>query len=205
MIAFALVVCAALSVNALFAAAGLTAARRYAVQTTLVRGAGAIVLAGATAAELGALALRGDDVSTGLCILAFGAAAAGAACDAASGYVFDAITLPCLGAMAVYGGITHTLPAFLMGAGATGGSLTLLYALTRGRGLGGGDVKLAFCIGGGAGVAGGVEALGIAFILGGVYAGYLLLTKRGQRGDALRFAPYMVAGMVLAMLAGSPG
>jgi prepilin signal peptidase PulO-like enzyme (type II secretory pathway) len=203
MIVFALIGCAVIGVNSLFAAAGLVAAMRYGISATLSRGVGLAMLVSATVVEFAVLSLRTNDTGTGLLVLAFGAVAAGAACDAACGYVFDTITLPCLGAMLLYAAITQSVGPFIAGAAIAGGSLALLHALTRGRGLGLGDVKLACCIGGGAGLAAGIEALGIAFVLGGVYAAYLLVTKRGQRGDELRFAPYMAAGMALAVLAGA--
>jgi prepilin signal peptidase PulO-like enzyme (type II secretory pathway) len=202
-ILFAMLASAAICVNAVFATAGLAAAARYGIRVNLAQGPGLFVLVGSTVAELAALTWRGYDASTGLLVLAFGAVAAGAACDAASGYVFDVITLPCLGILLACAAITHAFVQVSLGATVAGGSLALLYALTRGRGLGLGDVKLACCIGAGAGVMGGIEALGIAFTLGGAYAAYVLLTKRGERGDEMRFAPYMAAGMALALAFGA--
>lgn len=203
MICFAIIVCVVVCLNAGFAAVGLAAAARYGICTTFARGAGLLVLTGGTATEFAALALHSYHTATGLFMLGFSAVTVGAACDAASGYVFDVITLPCLGLMFAYAAITHSVAPVVAGATIAGGSLAVLYALTRGRGLGLGDVKLACCIGGAAGVIGGMESLGIAFVLGGAYAGYLLLTKRGQRGDELRFAPYMATGMALAVLFGT--
>jgi leader peptidase (prepilin peptidase)/N-methyltransferase len=90
------------------------------------------------------------------------------------------------------------------GALAVGGTLFALYGVTRGRGLGLGDVKLGAAIGAGFGVTTGLIALGAAFIAGGAYAGWLLATGRGRRGDAIRFGPFLAAG-ALAMSFTSAG
>ncbi|MDQ6943875.1 MAG: prepilin peptidase, partial [Candidatus Eremiobacteraeota bacterium] len=84
------------------------------------------------------------------------------------------------------------------GAYAVGGSLLTLHVLTRGRGLGLGDVKLGTAIGAGFGPAAGLVALGAAFVLGGAFASWLLLTGRARRGDAIRFGPFLAAGTVAA-------
>ena len=87
------------------------------------------------------------------------------------------------------------------GAYAVGGALLLLHLLTRGRGLGLGDVKLGTAIGAGFGPAMGLAALGAAFVLGGAYASWLLVTRRARRGDAIRFGPFLAAGTLAAALA----
>jgi leader peptidase (prepilin peptidase)/N-methyltransferase len=69
-----------------------------------------------------------------------------------------------------------------------------------GRGLGLGDAKLACCIGAALGPSDGLASLGIAFVLGGAYAGFLLVSRRGRRSDAVPFAPYLAFGTVLMSL-----
>ncbi len=86
------------------------------------------------------------------------------------------------------------------GAYAVGGALLALHLLTGGRGLGLGDVKLGTAIGIGFGPIAGLLALGTAFVLGGAYAGWLLLARRARRGDAVRFGPFLAAGTLLAAL-----
>lgn len=199
------VTCLAFFVNALYALAAISSASRFGIELSLLRcRAGLVVLAG-TLAQCVAVSRQSNLGSAGLLIVAFGAVIIGAACDAECGYVFDIVTLPCLGAMSVLALVTGSVRAFAVGAAVAGGALLVLYALTRGRGLGLGDVKLACCIGGAVGAAGGLEALGVAFVLGGAYASYLLFTKRGRRGDELRFAPYLAAGMVAVVLYGIQG
>jgi prepilin signal peptidase PulO-like enzyme (type II secretory pathway) len=87
------------------------------------------------------------------------------------------------------------------GAAAVGGMLLTLHLMTNGRGLGLGDVKLGVAIGTGFGLSLGVVALGVAFVIGGAYAVGLLATGRAQRGDAIRFGPFLATGAFAAALA----
>lgn len=118
--------------------------------------------------------------------------------DARTGCIPDRVTRPtsaiALG-LAVASGVMVTA---LCGALAVGGSLLCLYAITRGRGLGLGDVKLGAAIGIGLGPAAGLAALGGAFVLGGLYACWLLATRRASRRDAVSFGPFLAAGTALA-------
>jgi prepilin signal peptidase PulO-like enzyme (type II secretory pathway) len=168
-----------------------------------MRGFGLAVLAAGTPFEVSAIALHVRACAVPEAIVACGAVLASAACDAECGYVFDAITAPCLAALTALAAAQHQFPALALGVALSGGSLALMYALTLGRGLGLGDVKLACCIGAAAGAANGIWAIGIAFVLGAAYAVYLLASKRGQRGDELRFAPYLAAGMGAVLLHGA--
>lgn len=199
----ALLTCVALSVNCSYAVAALSAAARNGIYVRLGRGIGLGIILTGTAIEC-AILFNAHDVVTQIAILvAFGAVIVSAACDASCGYVFDAITAPCLAVMFVVSIVFHTFVDVSWGAAAAGGSLYLLHAVTKGRGLGLGDAKLACCIGACAGVLGGLEALGVAFVLGGVIAGFLLLSKRARRGTELRFAPYLATGLAIVMLHGS--
>jgi prepilin signal peptidase PulO-like enzyme (type II secretory pathway) len=118
-----------------------------------------------------------------------------AATDSFSGYVFDAVTLPAGVAILTFAWFQHHLPAAAAGALTAGTAMGLLYVVTLGRGIGLGDVKLACCIGSALGAYDSLLSLGVAFVSGGVYAAYLLLTRRRSRGDEMRFAPYLAAGM----------
>jgi leader peptidase (prepilin peptidase)/N-methyltransferase len=180
--------------------AAFAAAARYDISFTLRSRWAVALLAAGTLVEVAAL--QSDPALQLMLIVTFGAVIVGAASDAACGYVFDALTLPCLLIVCAMSLLAGAFAPFALGAAACGGSLVLLYLLTRRRGLGLGDVKLACCIGGACGALGGIEALGIAFVLGGTYAFVLLATKRAQRGKELRFAPYMAAGMAIVVMHG---
>ncbi len=118
--------------------------------------------------------------------------------DARTGLIPDALTrataFAALGCAAANG----AAPLACGGAYAVGGSLLVLHLLTRGRGLGLGDVKLGTAIGTGFGPGAGLVALGAAFVLGGAFASWLLLTGRARRGDTIRFGPFLAAGTVAA-------
>ncbi|MDO5719818.1 MAG: A24 family peptidase [Actinomycetaceae bacterium] len=77
-----------------------------------------------------------------------------------------------------------------------------LWLLRRiGAGVGGGDVKLAPVIGGWLGLYGGgiaVSGLAMAFILGGTFALFLLLSARATWKSAVAFGPAMISGAVCA-------
>jgi leader peptidase (prepilin peptidase)/N-methyltransferase len=133
-------------------------------------------------------------------VICIAACAAAAVTDLETGYIFDTVTYPAAAAIAALSLLHQDAAHAAAGAAAGGGALSALYALTRRSGIGLGDVKLACCSGLALGAAREVESLGIAFVAGGTYAAYLLLTGKGRRGDALRFAPYMAAG-VCAVLA----
>lgn len=198
-----LVMAAAVTLNCAFCAVGVLAAHRYRIDMTLTRGRGLAIAMAATVLECVTLLYYPQTDSTAVLILAFGAAIAGAACDAACGYVFDAITFPGFAAMLVVAVLTHAAMPVLAGAAEAGGALGLLYVMTRGRGLGLGDVKIACCIGAASGTRTALEVLGVAFVLGGAYAGFLLATGRGSRKDEMRFAPYLLAGFAAVALRGA--
>jgi leader peptidase (prepilin peptidase)/N-methyltransferase len=197
------IVALAASINFAYAVIGQLTAKRYGIGLSLRRSPASWIVSIGTILECIAVALQHSVALQAMLIVAFGAVVTGAACDAACGYVFDSLTLPCALLLFALALATKSVVPFVLGAGTCAGSLLLLYALTRGRGLGLGDVKLACCIGGVSGPLGGLESLGAAFVLGGVYAAFLLVAKRATRGDELRFAPYLAAGMTLVLLYGA--
>ncbi|HET9097708.1 MAG TPA: prepilin peptidase, partial [Candidatus Baltobacteraceae bacterium] len=148
--------------NCAYAAAGIAGASRCGIVLRSSHGAGLAIFAVGTVVEYAAVNAHAG-ISQIMLLVAFGAVITGAACDAACGYVFDSITLPCLALLLLVSIESQTLAAFSVGVLVCGGALMMLYAVTRGRGLGLGDVKLACCIGAAAGAVGGVEAIGIAF------------------------------------------
>lgn len=95
--------------------------------------------------------------------------------------------------------------ALLAGVVAFGALLTVALASPRGMGMG--DVKLAAFIGVGLGYLGwGELVVGVfaGFVLGGLIAIGLLITRLRERGDLIPFGPYLAAGAFLALLTGGP-
>ncbi len=120
--------------------------------------------------------------------------------DARTGFIPDALTRTTAVAAVGFAYANGVAPLACGGAYAVGGALLALHVLTRGRGLGLGDVKLGTAIGAGFGPGPGLVALGAAFVLGGAYASWLLLTHRARHGDSIRFGPFLAAGTLAAVL-----
>lgn len=97
---------------------------------------------------------------------------------------------------------TPTLAESLGGLGLGLGVFLLLALLSRG-GIGGGDVKLAALMGLYLGPWGVLRSLLLAFLLGGVISGLLLLTRRKKRKDPIPFAPFLACGAALGLLGGN--
>jgi leader peptidase (prepilin peptidase)/N-methyltransferase len=92
--------------------------------------------------------------------------------------------------------------AELLGGGAIGFGLLFLIAVIYPAGMGMGDVKLATFIGLVVGFPSVFAALLISFVAGGLIGGGLLLTGLKGRKDPIPFAPFLVAGGMVAMLYG---
>ena len=88
-----------------------------------------------------------------------------------------------------------SLSGLLIGSG----FLLFLWAVTAGEGIGFGDVKLMIPIGLLFGPTSTILVLAFAFILGGAFGAYLLITKQATRKTAIAFGPYL-AGVAMAFL-----
>ena len=94
-----------------------------------------------------------------------------------------------------------------LAAAITGGAAFLLALLAPGGGLGLGDVKLLGLLGLFLGWLGwGVLAVGVAlgFALGAVAAAGMLASRRARLRDHLAFGPWLIAGALVAVVAGRP-
>lgn len=90
-----------------------------------------------------------------------------------------------------------TLANALWGSVLGGGLLGFVHVLSP-RGMGLGDVKLAAVLGWwlGTGIC---TCLYLAFMLGGGYGVFLLLTRRFQKDMVVPFAPFLAGGGILAL------
>ena len=91
--------------------------------------------------------------------------------------------------------------SLLAGAGAFLAFLLILIAFPRG--MGAGDVKLAGLLGLLVGYPGILISVWIAIVGGGAVAIALLLLRRKGRKDAIPFGPFLAAGALVVVLAGS--
>lgn len=95
----------------------------------------------------------------------------------------------------------------VLAAAITGGAAFLLALLAPRGGLGLGDVKLLGLLGLFLGWLGwGVLVLGVAlgFVLGAVVAAGMLASRRAGLRDHLAFGPWLIAGALVAVVAGRP-
>jgi leader peptidase (prepilin peptidase)/N-methyltransferase len=90
----------------------------------------------------------------------------------------------------------------LLAGGAIGFGLLFIIVYVYPAGMGMGDVKLATFIGLVVGFPAVFVALLISFVAGGLVGGGLLLTGLKGRKDPIPFAPFLVAGGMVAMLYG---
>lgn len=183
-----------------FAAAARISARRCGVALNFRDRKAAALLAGGVSAGVAVFAghPRLDDAIAFAVVAAAGAVCA--ASDAASGFVFDAVTIPAFTMLLVAAGVNGRLASSIAGAASACGVIVAIYAATRGRGIGLGDAKLAACIGAALGVRASLCALGIAFVAGALCGVAALLFRRIDRRAEIRFAPYLAAGTIAAVL-----
>ncbi len=78
-----------------------------------------------------------------------------------------------------------------------------LNLLSKGKGMGFGDVKLSFVMGLLLGWPGIVTAILSAFIIGGIWGGYLLLLKMRGMKDRVPFGPILVLGFLISFFFGN--
>ncbi|NEY36793.1 prepilin peptidase [Streptomyces sp. PRKS01-65] len=124
----------------------------------------------------------------------------------------DALTLPLAGAALALLGLAARVPGHagewttaLLGTLVLGGGYFALF-LVNPEGMGFGDVKLALGAGavlGWYGWAALMLGAVAGLLLGALYGGALVLTRRGGRGTAVPFGPFLIAGALLGVLAGA--
>lgn len=79
----------------------------------------------------------------------------------------------------------------------------LLITLVITDAFGGGDIKLMAVCGFFLGYKGAIVAIFIALLLGGGYAGYLLISKKAKRGAHIAFGPYLCIGVAVSLFYGA--
>ncbi|GAC1388861.1 MAG: hypothetical protein NVSMB31_03780 [Vulcanimicrobiaceae bacterium] len=121
--------------------------------------------------------------------------------DLRYGYVFDAVTVPAALLILMFAYLNGSIGPAGFAGGLCAAFMLLLFLISAGRGIGLGDLKLAACMGLALGLIGGFLALAASFIVGGVHGACLLISRRAQRGDTLRFAPYLAFGSLVSIAA----
>ena len=156
------------------------------------------VLVGGSAAG-GILAERQPGIEAALVVATLATCAiASTITDARNGVIVDRVTIPATALILTSAVAAGQAGASVEGSLASGGTLGLLWMLSRGRAIGLGDIKFAACIGAALGSVQGELALGVAFVLGGVYA-VTALMRGARRSDATCFAPYLAIASFAVM------
>lgn len=81
-------------------------------------------------------------------------------------------------------------------AGAT--IIGLIWLLSKGRAMGAGDIEIAAVLGLWLGFPKVISGLWFAFVIGGIYGTYLLLTKKAKLKSQIPFGPFLILGGVIA-------
>lgn len=111
------------------------------------------------------------------------------------------IFILCLGIIGTLADLEH-LADHLIGLVCVSGFLAILYYATKGRGIGGGDVRLM----GAAGLLAGWQKILLALVLGAILGSVIHIIRMRVEGQehALAFGPYLSAGIMIAVLYGTP-
>jgi leader peptidase (prepilin peptidase) / N-methyltransferase len=123
--------------------------------------------------------------------------------DLKKGIIPNKVVYPSMAAALAFNLVLQT-SSFLtaLGCGAALALILLIPALLWNK-MGMGDVKLAFLIGLISGFPMGIFALVIGIFLGGLAAIFLLLFKIKGRKDEIPYGPYLAAGTLIVLFAGS--
>jgi len=117
-----------------------------------------------------------------------------------------AIALPLLAAAAAIDGRWRPLEHAAIGALVAWGLLLVIHVVSP-RGMGFGDVRLAFVLGlflGWLGLDHVFLGLFLGFLFGAVVGLALIVARRKGRREHIPFGPFLAAGAVVAVVAGSP-
>ena len=116
-----------------------------------------------------------------------------------NGAVLMLAVLGLLSSLFVY---KFSLESIAIGALVGFGFFGLMYLLSQGRWIGMGDVKLGLALGLALGASNTVFCLFSAYILGALYAAYVLLSHKKKMKDKIAFGPFLVVGAIAALIVG---
>lgn len=92
--------------------------------------------------------------------------------------------------------------SLVAGAGLIGGFFLVQYAVSRGRWIGAGDIRMGLLMGFALGMARGLVGLFVAYLLGALFASYLLITKKADGKTPIPFGTFLSAATVISLLWG---
>lgn len=74
------------------------------------------------------------------------------------------------------------------------------FLISQGRWIGGGDLRLGALIGLSLGIKGTLVALFSAYMLGAIYASFLLISGKAAKNHQLPFGPFLIAGFAISLI-----
>lgn len=77
-------------------------------------------------------------------------------------------------------------------------TIGLIWLLSKGRAMGSGDIEIAAVLGLWLGFPKVISGLWFAFVIGGIYGAYLLLTKKAKLKSQIPFGPFLLIGGLIA-------
>lgn len=115
----------------------------------------------------------------------------------------DRFTIPAMAFALVanlYLGFAWT--SLALGAVVAGGFFLAQYVLSKGAWIGGGDIRLGALMGLMLGLPSTVAALFVAYVVGAIYAGWLIATKKGSANTQVPFGTFLSFATVVSMFWG---
>ncbi|MEK7648075.1 MAG: A24 family peptidase [Patescibacteria group bacterium] len=124
--------------------------------------------------------------------------------DLRHGILPDAITLPSIAVVVVWNLVGGHVQLWSMVAGASvvGGFFFIQFLVSHGRWIGGGDIRMGALMGAMLGLWPAVIATYVAYVVGAIIGGALLLRGTHQRTSALPFGTFLAVGSGIALLWG---
>jgi prepilin signal peptidase PulO-like enzyme (type II secretory pathway) len=78
------------------------------------------------------------------------------------------------------------------------GTIGIIWAISKGKAMGSGDIGIAAVLGLWLGWPKIITGLWLAFVIGGIYGAYLLITKKAKLKTAIPFGPFLLIGGAIA-------
>ncbi|MFH1253105.1 MAG: prepilin peptidase [Candidatus Uhrbacteria bacterium] len=91
--------------------------------------------------------------------------------------------------------------SFYLGSITCGAFFYLQHLVSRGRWVGGGDTGMGLFLGAALGLWFGIWAIGLAYVIGAIYALFLLATKKATMKSQIPFGPFLaIAGWIILLV-----
>ena len=117
--------------------------------------------------------------------------------------ILDKVSLPAVAvAFIINIFLGHSWTSLLLAMLVGGGFFLAQFVLSKGKWIGGGDIRLGLLMGAILGWTGVLLGLFVAYMLGGVFASILLLSKKKHLGDKLPFGTFLTIATFIVLLYG---